>query len=154
MVLDPVKENWIIGSKTASGRINLLGLVGFSVAFGIIISRLGEKGRVLNEFFGAFNEAIMQLVGWVMLYSPFGIFFLIMATVLEMKNVEEMIQSLFWYAITVLIGLGVHGFIVLPAIYLVFTRKNPITFLAGVLQVCGARIMHSIYLGPSKNCSP
>ena len=42
--------------------LNVLGLVVFSVAFGIVISRLGETGKPLYAFFFGMAEAMMKLV--------------------------------------------------------------------------------------------
>ena len=42
--------------------LNVLGLVVFSVALGIIISRLGETGKPLYAFFFGMAEAMMKLV--------------------------------------------------------------------------------------------
>ena len=42
--------------------MNVLGLVVYSVAMGIVNSRLGEVGKPLYTFFHAFAEATMKLV--------------------------------------------------------------------------------------------
>eukprot|EP00914_Ancora_sagittata_P004105 GHVO01009004.1.p2 GENE.GHVO01009004.1~~GHVO01009004.1.p2 ORF type:complete len:111 (-),score=8.94 GHVO01009004.1:47-379(-) len=42
--------------------MNILGLVVWSVAMGIVVSKLGEDGRILYKFFNAFAEATMKLV--------------------------------------------------------------------------------------------
>lgn len=46
--------------------MNILGLVVFSIAFGIIVGRLGDDGKVVISFFSATNEAIMKLVMIIM----------------------------------------------------------------------------------------
>ena len=45
---------------------NVLGLVVFSVVFGAVLGRMGEKGRVLRMFFHNLNEVVMVMVGLVM----------------------------------------------------------------------------------------
>lgn len=40
----------------------------FCVAFGLVIGKMGEKGRILLEFFDALNEATMKLVQIIMWY--------------------------------------------------------------------------------------
>lgn len=42
--------------------MNILGLITFSIAFGVTIGKMGEQGSILVEFFAVFNEAIMKLV--------------------------------------------------------------------------------------------
>lgn len=55
-------EETVPVSGSANG-INALGLVVFSVAFGLVIGGMKHKGRVLRDFFDSLNEAIMRLVG-------------------------------------------------------------------------------------------
>ena len=44
------------------------------------------------------------------------------------------LQALGLYMATVLLGLFIHGFIVLPLIYLIIVRKNPFVFIRGIVQ--------------------
>lgn len=48
------------------GSINVLGLVMFSIVFGIVLGRTGERGMPLKAFFEALNEVIMKMVTLVM----------------------------------------------------------------------------------------
>lgn len=43
-------------------------------------------------------------------------------------------KKLGFYAVTVVGGLVVHGLLILPLLYFLVTRKNPIVFIRGVLQ--------------------
>ena len=67
-------------------------------------------------------------------YSPIGVMCLVAAKVVEMEDPEKTFQQLVFYFITVLAGLGVHGLITLPLIYFITTRKNPFSFIYGVLE--------------------
>lgn len=58
------KDYTIVG--TYSDGINVLGLIVFCVAFGLVIGKMGERGRILLEFFDALNEATMRLVHIIM----------------------------------------------------------------------------------------
>lgn len=60
------KDYKIVG--TYSDGLNILGLIVFCVAFGLVIGKMGEKGRILLEFFDALNEATMKLVQIIMWY--------------------------------------------------------------------------------------
>lgn len=44
---------------------NVLGLVAFSVAFGICIGKLGPTGKPLLNFFDSLGEAVMLMTNWV-----------------------------------------------------------------------------------------
>ena len=46
-----------------------------------------------------------------------------------MSDPYLLIEQFGWYSVTVLVGLAVHGFLILPSIYVIFTRKNPIVLL-------------------------
>ncbi|XP_013412720.1 excitatory amino acid transporter 1 [Lingula anatina] len=114
--------------------MNVLGLVVFSVAFGIVISRLGPQGRILMEFFNSVNDAVMMLITVVIWYSPIGIMFLIASKVVEMEDIGQVLEQVGFYTITVLSGLAIHAIVVLPLIYFIMTRKNPFKFIYGVMQ--------------------
>lgn len=67
-------------------------------------------------------------------YSPIGIAFLIAAKVVDMEDFSVLLGKVGLYFITVLIGLAIHGAIVLPFIYFILVRKNPYTFIYGISQ--------------------
>lgn len=46
--------------------VNALGLVVFSICFGLIIGSMREQGQPLKDFFDCLNEAIMRLVAIIM----------------------------------------------------------------------------------------
>lgn len=54
--------------------VNALGLVVFSMCFGLVIGNMKEQGQALKDFFDSLNEAIMRLVAVIMWYVfPFAI---------------------------------------------------------------------------------
>uniref|UniRef100_A0A3Q2QWU4 Amino acid transporter n=1 Tax=Fundulus heteroclitus TaxID=8078 RepID=A0A3Q2QWU4_FUNHE len=114
--------------------INALGLVVFSLCFGLIIGNMREKGQPLKDFFDCLNEAIMRLVAIIMWYAPVGILFLIAGKIMEMDDISAMGGQLGMYTVTVICGLLIHAIVVLPTLYFVITRKNPLVFIGGLLQ--------------------
>ncbi|XP_061836607.1 excitatory amino acid transporter 1-like [Nerophis lumbriciformis] len=114
--------------------VNALGLVVFSMCFGLIIGNMKEQGQLLRDFFDSLNEAIMRLVAIIMWYAPIGILFLIAGKIVEMDDLTQMGGQLGMYTITVIIGLMIHGVLILPTLYFVITRQNPFIFIAGLLQ--------------------
>uniref|UniRef100_A0A3Q1M8M2 Amino acid transporter n=1 Tax=Bos taurus TaxID=9913 RepID=A0A3Q1M8M2_BOVIN len=113
--------------------MNILGLVLFALVLGVALKKLGSEGEELIRFFNAFNEATMVLVSWIMWYVPVGIMFLVGSKIVEMKDIIMLVTSLGKYIFTSILGHFIHGGIVLPLIYFVFTRKNPFRFLLGLL---------------------
>lgn len=59
--------------------------------------------------------------------------FLVGSKIVEMKDVVLLVTSLGKYIIASILGHIIHGGIVLPLIYFCITRKNPFTFLAGLI---------------------
>lgn len=48
------------------GTLNVIGLVVFSVVFGIFLGNLRERGAVMKSFFDALNEIVMRMIKLVM----------------------------------------------------------------------------------------
>ena len=46
----------------------MLGLVVFSIVFGIVLGRMGDRGRPLKALFETLNEVVMKMVTLVMWY--------------------------------------------------------------------------------------
>lgn len=113
--------------------MNILGLVVFSIAFGLALQKLGPEGEPLIRFFNSFNDATMVLVSWIMWYAPVGILFLVAGKIMEMEDVGTLFASLGKYILCCLLGHAIHGLVVLPLIYFLFTRKNPYRFLWGIV---------------------
>uniref|UniRef100_A0A8C5BKV2 Amino acid transporter n=1 Tax=Gadus morhua TaxID=8049 RepID=A0A8C5BKV2_GADMO len=127
------QEEMVPVSGSVNG-VNALGMVVFSICFGLIIGSMGEQGRPLRDFFDCLNEAIMRLVAIIMWYAPIGILFLIAGKIVEMDDILSMGGQLGMYVVTVTAGLLVHALVVLPLLYFAVTRKNPFVFIGGLLQ--------------------
>ncbi|KAJ3599937.1 hypothetical protein NHX12_033889 [Muraenolepis orangiensis] len=110
-------------SPGTSQQMNVLGIVIFSATMGLLLGRMGERGIPLVNVCQCINE-----------YFPFGIIFLVAGKILDMQDPTTLGRKLGWYTITVLAGLFVHGLILLPLFYFILTRKNPFTFIRGLLQ--------------------
>lgn len=44
----------------------LSGLIGFFVAFGVIMGKMGEKAKLMLDFFNVLNDIVMRLVHAIM----------------------------------------------------------------------------------------
>ncbi|XP_006789626.1 excitatory amino acid transporter 2b [Neolamprologus brichardi] len=136
LVANITKEPQYVIKKSLQFKsgMNVLGLIGFFIAFGICMGKMGEKARLMIEFFNILNEIVMKLVIMIMWYSPFGIACLICGKIISIKDLEVVARQLGMYMVTVIIGLIIHGAIFLPSIYFAITRKNPFTFFLGIFQ--------------------
>nr|CAD2206794.1 unnamed protein product [Meloidogyne enterolobii] len=114
--------------------MNILGIIVFCTGFGIVISQLGERAKIIVEFFIILEAVIMQLVGIFMWLTPLGIVSLIAGNLLELTNLSDTAAILLLYVFTVLSSLFIHTFLTMPLIYFLFTRKNPLKVAKGMLQ--------------------
>ncbi|XP_068578509.1 excitatory amino acid transporter 2-like isoform X2 [Cebidichthys violaceus] len=136
LVANMTKEPLFITKKSLQFKsgMNVLGMIGFFIAFGICMGKMGERARLMIEFFNILNEIVMKLVICIMWYSPFGIACLICGKIISIKDLEVVGRQLGMYMVTVIVGLIIHGAIFLPSIYFVIVRKNPFTFFLGIFQ--------------------
>ncbi|XP_046843152.1 excitatory amino acid transporter-like [Xenia sp. Carnegie-2017] len=126
------KTKFVYDGQRLSSKMNILGIVCFSVAFGAVLSHMGESGRPMTVFFTILLEIVMKLVTLIIWYSPIGICSLIAGKVASMESIGDILAKLGLYMATVISGLLIHALIVLPLGYFIFTRKNPFKFIYGL----------------------
>ncbi|XP_040583705.1 excitatory amino acid transporter 3 [Lepeophtheirus salmonis] len=122
------KNTWDIKTES-TWNSNILGLIVFSIVLGLAIAISKEEGAPLLNFFQSLATVMMRITIWIIHLAPVGVCFLIIGKVLEMENFGESFTKLGKYFGTVLLGLFLHGFIVLPSLYALSTRKSPIRFV-------------------------
>lgn len=116
-------------------QMDILPLIVFSLLFGTALSVLGKHGQPAINVISILNDAMMKLVSWILMITPIGIFGLISSRIGEaggFKGFVPELVALGKYSLTVLVGLGIHGLIVLPLILLLIGKRNPIKYLQGV----------------------
>ena len=122
------KTTWMFKSKW-SNSTNFLGLIVFSIVTGVAIGISGEQGKPLLRFFESVSFVMMKITTWIIYLSPVGVCFLVAGRLLLMKDVTQELSRLGWYVFTVLLGLFLHGFIVLQIIFSLITRSLPFQFI-------------------------
>lgn len=128
---EPVEH---IGHEYRDG-MNTLGLVIFSIILGITLSKMGEVGKPLLDFFSSLSEAMMIMTNWIIWLSPIGVTFLVASKILAIDDIGAVAGALGWYFFTVLLGLFIHGFGTLSLIYYVCTREMPFKSIGKMSQV-------------------
>ncbi|XP_017793364.1 PREDICTED: LOW QUALITY PROTEIN: excitatory amino acid transporter 1-like [Habropoda laboriosa] len=126
-------DSWEPVQKSVSGT-NIMGLVVFATALGITLGKMEEQGKPLLYFFESLSGAMMQITHWVIWLSPVGVLFLVAAKITEMQSLDEVVAQLGMYFLTVLFGLFIHGFLVLPVLYFAITKKNPYVYISNMAQ--------------------
>ncbi|KAL1471040.1 hypothetical protein MTO96_023958 [Rhipicephalus appendiculatus] len=113
---------------------NILGLIVFCIALGATVGQMGDAGKPLLDIFTSLSDAMMIITKVVVWFSPVGVMFLVMAKMLEMQDFTVVAGQVGLYALTVLLGLLLHGFVVLPLLYWLVMRQPPFRFLLDMLQ--------------------
>lgn len=114
----------------ALAQTEVLAIIVFALLLGVAITSLGEMGRPLVGFFDSLNHSMMLITEWVMRIAPVGVAALMAEAVATMG--VEVLRLLAWYMMTVVVGLAIHGLVVLPAILLIFGRMKLTDFLDGM----------------------
>ena len=52
-----------------AGNMNTLGIIVFSIAFGIMLSRMGERGRPLLHIFELIQDVVIRIVMVIIWYA-------------------------------------------------------------------------------------
>ncbi|MBT4831992.1 MAG: dicarboxylate/amino acid:cation symporter [Porticoccaceae bacterium] len=107
---------------------SILQVIVFSLLMGFAISKSGEKGQRISEFFNDLNEIIMTMVMILMKLAPYGIFCLLAKLFSDVGI--GMILSLAKYFFTVLFVLLLHSLGVYSLIFKFFTGLSVRTFLS------------------------
>jgi Na+/H+-dicarboxylate symporter len=128
------REEELVFSVESSMSPNILGIIVFSSVLAVILSSMGPEGRRIIQVISVLNEAILKLVRLIMIYSPIGIFFLVVGELMKIDALQETFAQLGLYMCTVIVGLIVHSCIVLPVVYVVLARRNPFKLVYGTLE--------------------
>ncbi len=121
----------------AAAETKVLPIIIFALFFGGVLTTIGSKGRPVIAFFEGLNEAIMKLVHIIMWFAPIGIFGLVAGQLALQGGLSEfssVLSGLGKYALVVILGLLLHGVLVLPSILKFMGGKNPIEYLVGMSQ--------------------
>ncbi len=110
-------------AAAANGEI--LALIFFSIALGFAITLLTGKPKIFMQNLFEYGFAtMMKLTQAVIKLAPIGVFGLIAKAV--STTGFELFKAVGWYMVTIATGLTLHLFIVLPLLFYIFTRINPI----------------------------
>ena len=123
-VLDTVKGIIPANIVEAATNTKLLSIVFFAVLFGFFLTRIEQpfQGQMLGFWQGVF-QVMMRMTGWVMTLAPIGVFALI-AKVVASTGFDGA-RPLAIFALCVLAGLLLYGFVAIPILLALVARVNP-----------------------------
>ena len=107
---------------------SILQVIVFALLVGFAISKGGDQGKRIENFFSDLNAIIMKMVMMLMKLAPYGIFCLLAKLFADVGI--AMIMNLAKYFFTVLFVLLLHSLGVYSAIFKAFTRLNIKIFLS------------------------
>ncbi len=119
----------------AAANNNILGLIVFSLIFGVALSMIGERKEPLFRVLDSANEALFTLVRWIVWLAPIGILGLVADRLGKAGGGEAVwgeLHRLAWYAAAVLIGLAIHALFTLPLLLKIMGRRNPLRYAANM----------------------
>ncbi|HHO70545.1 MAG TPA: dicarboxylate/amino acid:cation symporter, partial [Halothiobacillus sp.] len=115
----------------AAASNQMLGLIAFSVIFGLALMRINSPGRqVVRDFFEGVQDIMIQITHVVMKVAPYGVFALV-AAVVTRSGIEVLLPMLDFFLVVAL-GLAIHMLVVLPLLLWLIGRVNPVKFFVAV----------------------
>ena len=131
---DPLNELVNVVPKNPIGAMansEMLQIVFFAVLLGLVLGTLKDnKAEPVIKFFDSLSSAMIKMVELIMLIAPIGVFALIAATVSQFGF--DILQTLIWYSVTVVLGLAIHTLISYPMLLKSFTKMNIKYFFKGI----------------------
>lgn len=104
---------------------DMLGIIFFAVFVGVVITMLNAKSKkTLQEIFNAGFDLMMKITEFVIKLAPLGVMGLITKAVAT--SGFGVFNTMWKYMVTVAGGLTLHMLLVLPMIFFLLTRMNPI----------------------------
>ncbi len=116
-------------------RSDILPLIFFSLLIGASLSMLGDRGLAAIGVFTTLNDAVMQIVHWLMMLAPIGIFGLVAARIGHAGGFSGFLpelSALGKYSFTVVFGLALHAMVILPLILHFIGKRNPLRYAKGM----------------------
>jgi Na+/H+-dicarboxylate symporter len=118
----------------ALARADMLAIIFFALMVGVSLTLVPQnKSAPVIAFFDGLSDTMIRMVEMILVIAPYGVFALISAVVGEFGF--DILQTLGWYVITLLIAYALHQFITLGILVRTLGGMNPVTFFRGIKEV-------------------
>jgi len=109
---------------TAAANGQMLGLIFFSLIFGYFVSKLqGSAAQIHKDFWQGLLDIMMMMTHLIMKFAPIGVYALV--TKVIMISGVDAFEPLALFFVTVILALGVHLLLFLPAVLRFLARVSP-----------------------------
>jgi len=136
IVIDMIPENPLqemVGAIDGSSKGNgMLAVMFASLFLGAALAAKPAECRGLISCLEGLNAVAMTIIGWAMTLAPLGAGCLVFSIVATLGF--EVLVTLAWFALTVLLGLLLQLVVVYPLVLALFSRVSPRTFFAAVAE--------------------
>ncbi|XP_039254198.2 excitatory amino acid transporter 1-like isoform X1 [Styela clava] len=112
-----------------SDSVNFIGIISFSVLFGVALGTIGKQGEILKRSINGLNHVVMKMITYIMYTSPIGVLFLIAGNIAMAEKLEESIKKLALLSVLALTGVFIHTIFV-SLLYFAILRRNPLRLIA------------------------
>ncbi|MDX2415099.1 MAG: dicarboxylate/amino acid:cation symporter [Bacteroidales bacterium] len=131
VLVDIVPDNFI---SAASDNSRMLEVIFFSILFAVALTILkGTHIETVKGLFSNLNDIIFRIVGFVISFSPIGVFALLAGLIVDTSGDIELFAALGKYLIVTISGLFFLILVQYPLIIRFFTRIKPRSFLRAIL---------------------
>ncbi|HAS59952.1 Na+/H+-dicarboxylate symporter [Algoriphagus ornithinivorans] len=134
-LVDIVPQNFFLAT-TDNGA--MLQVVFFAIIVGIALLQIPkEKGNPVIAFFDGFNDVIIQIVNYIMMIAPYGVFALMASLIVEIAgdnpdSAIELLLALLKYSLVVVGGLLMMIMVIYPLILMAFTKVKYLDFFKAI----------------------
>ncbi|MEC8405154.1 MAG: dicarboxylate/amino acid:cation symporter [Verrucomicrobiota bacterium] len=121
--------------NAAANNGQLLGVITFSILFGVFIGKLRKELRIAQQsFWDGAQEVMLRLTDFIIRFAPIGVFGLVTPILLN-APFDQMIGTLLNFFITVLLALAFHFCIILAIVLKFLGKLNPLTHYKAMAPV-------------------
>jgi dicarboxylate/amino acid:cation (Na+ or H+) symporter, DAACS family len=113
---------------------DMLAIIFVAILVGIALTRIdADKAELITRFLQGINQITDFVIRLAMSLAPYAVFALIFATTAELGY--EILLALGAFVLTVLAGLAIHQFVILPILVQTLGGMNPLVFFQKIRVV-------------------
>lgn len=138
VLLDIIPENPLqeaVGAMDGSSKGNgMVAVMFFALIFGFALTRVGhDRRQIMVTWLTAVFDVCLVIIGFAMRIAPIAVGCLLFATTSRIGF--GIVRTLAWFVLTVLLGLSLHLFVVIPLLLRFFSDIGPLDFFRRISEV-------------------